>query len=211
MHILSYPCRPNWTCFVRYAGVLDSNLRRYLDMMESDAALVERTLAFNDQQAFTQLVLRHQLFVRNLLTRCCRQDRHSVEDLVQETFLRAYLSLASFRREAKFSTWLYRIAFNLAADKFRKKSLDYCDLDSIQSVAGSCKLLSQSDLRGDLAKALGNISEQQKIAVRLCLEEGYSHADAAAVMNIPLGTVKSHVSRGRAQLQQLLAHWGEVA
>jgi len=180
-------------------------------MMDSDAVLVERTLAFNDQQAFTHLVLRHQLLVRNLLMRCCRQDRHSVEDLVQETFLRAYLSLANFRREAKFSTWLYRIAFNLVADKFRKKSLDYCNLDEIQSVAGSCKLLSQSDLRGDLAKALDNISEQQKIAVRLCLEEGYSHADAAAFMNIPLGTVKSHVSRGRAQLQQLLAHWGEVA
>lgn len=179
--------------------------------MDSDAALVERTLAYNDQLAFTQLVLRHQLMVRSLLLRCCRADRHAVEDLLQETFLRAYLSLASFRREAKFSTWLYRIAFNLVADKFRKKSLDYCDLDSIQSVADNCKLLSQTDLRGDLAKALDNISEQQKIAVRLCLELGYSHADAAAEMNIPLGTVKSHVSRGRAQLQQLLAHWGEVA
>lgn len=179
--------------------------------MDSDAVLVERTLVANDQQAFTRLVLRHQLLVRAMLMRCCRKDRHAIDDLVQETFLRAYLSLSSFRREAKFSTWLYRIAFNLVADKFRRKSLDYCDLDSIQGFADNCKLLSQSDLRGDLAKAMENISEPQKIAVRLCLEEGYSHADAAIAMNLPLGTVKSHVSRGRAQLQQLLVHWGEVA
>lgn len=182
-----------------------------MDMMDSDAVLVERTLTLNDQQAFTRLVLRHQLVVRSMLTRCCRRDRHGIDDLVQETFLRAYLSLSSFRREAKFSTWLYRIAFNLVADKFRRKSLDYCDLDSIQEFSANCKDLSQSDLRGDLEKAMGNISESQKIAVRLCLEEGYTHADAAIAMNLPLGTVKSHVSRGRAQLQQLLVAWGEVA
>lgn len=179
--------------------------------MNSDVELVERILAFDDQQAFTRLVLRHQLIVRSVITRCCRKDRHSVEDLVQETFLRAYLSLSSFRKESKFSTWLYRIAMNLVADKFRRKSLDYCNLDSIESLADACKLLNQSDLRSDLAKALDHISDQQKIAVRLCLEEGYTHADAAAEMNIPLGTVKSHVSRGRAHLQQLLTHWGEVA
>lgn len=179
--------------------------------MDSDNVLVERALTLNDQQAFANLVLRHQLVVRSMLSRCCRRDQHAIDDLVQETFLRAYLSLASFRKEAKFSTWLYRIAFNLVADKFRRKSLDYCDLDSIQEYSDTCKHLSQSDLRDDLAKAMAAISEPQKIAVRLCLEEGYSHADAAVAMNMPLGTVKSHISRGRAQLQQLLEHWGEVA
>ncbi len=180
-------------------------------MMESDADLVERTLVLRDEQAFASLVMRHQLLVRNLLTRCCRRDAHGIDDLVQETFLRAYLSLASFRREAKFSTWLYRIAFNLVADKYRRKTVDYCDFESFQELAAHCAKLHQSDLRSDLAKAMHGISEAQKIAVRLCLEEGYTHADAAIAMNIPLGTVKSHVARGRANLQQLLAHWGEVA
>ena len=179
--------------------------------VSSDEALVERILVFKDQQAFTRLVLRHQLVVRSVISRYCRKDRFLIDDLVQETFLRAYLSLANFRQESKFSTWLYRIAVNLVADKFRRKSLDYCDLDSIDCIAASCRLLNQSDLRADLAKALSHISEQQKIAVRLCLQEGYTHIDAAAEMKIPLGTVKSHVSRGRAQLQQLLAHWAEVS
>lgn len=179
--------------------------------MQSDADLVKRVLLHNDQQAFTRLVLRHQLVVRTLLTRCCRRDRHSVDDLVQETFLRAYLSLASFRSEAKFSTWLYRIAFNLVADKFRRKTLSCCDLDSVLDVAAHCRYLFQTDLRGDIAKAMENISEAQKIAIRLCLEEGYTHADAAAAMKVPLGTVKSHVARGKANLQELLAHWSEVA
>jgi RNA polymerase sigma factor (sigma-70 family) len=166
--------------------------------MVSDAVLVARTLNWNDQQAFTRLVLRHELMVR------------SIDDVVQETFLRAYLSLASFRSESKFSTWLYRIAFNLVADKFRRKSLDYGDLDSIESVSDNCKLLQQSDLRKDLDKAMRNISAPQRIAVRLCLEEGYTHADAAMAMNLPLGTVKTHVFRGRAQLQQLLIVWGKA-
>jgi RNA polymerase sigma-70 factor (ECF subfamily) len=180
-------------------------------MMESDAVLVHRTLVMNDQRAFAFLMWRHQLMVRSMLSRCCRRDSHSVDDLVQETFLRAYLSLASFRSEAKFSTWLYRIAFNLVADKFRRKSFEYCDLNSIEDLAADCKYLHQSDLRADITKAMGNISDPQKIAVRLCLEEGYTHMAAATEMNMPLGTVKSHVARGKANLQELLAHWSEVA
>jgi RNA polymerase sigma-70 factor (ECF subfamily) len=180
-------------------------------MMDSDAVLVERTLSLKDQQAFTQLVMRHQLVVRGLFLRSCRRDAQAIDDLVQETFLRAYLSLSSFRQEAKFSTWLYRIAFNVVADKYRRKTLDYCDLESIEELADHCKHLQQSDLRGDLAKAMGKISEPQKMAVRLCLEEGYTHVDAAQAMNIPLGTVKSHVARARTSLQQLLSHWEAVA
>jgi RNA polymerase sigma factor (sigma-70 family) len=180
-------------------------------MMDSDAVLVERVVKGKDQHAFTQLVMRHQLVVRSVLARSCRRDAHAIDDLVQETFLRAYLSLSSFRQEAKFSTWLYRIAFNVVADKYRRKKLDCCDLESIEELAVHCKRLQQSDLRGDLAKAMKKISEPQKMAVRLCLEEGYTHVDAAHVMNIPLGTVKSHVARARVSLQQLLAHWEAVA
>jgi RNA polymerase sigma-70 factor (ECF subfamily) len=134
-----------------------------------------------------------------------------VEDFLQEIFMRAYVSLSSFRAEAKFSTWLYRIAVNLLMDKKRRKQLSVCDLDAIEDFACHCRYLHQSDLRGDLTKAMNHISDAQKIAVRLCLEEGFSHADAAEVMKMPLGTVKSHVARGRANLQVLLEHWGEVA
>jgi len=180
-------------------------------VMDSDAVLVERILSRNDQQAFTHLVMRHQLVIRRLLHRSCRHDRHLVDDLVQETFLRAYLSLAGFRSDAKFSTWLYRIAFNVAADKFRRGTLDFYSLESIQEQADPCKYLGQADLRNDLAEAFDKISKAQQCAVRLCLEEGYTHVDAAQAMSLPLGTVKSHLARGRAQLQQLLVDWEAVA
>ncbi len=180
-------------------------------MVESDAVLVQRVLVMKDERAFAFLMWRHQLMVRAMLSRSCRRDAHGIDDLVQETFLRAYLSLASFRSEAKFSTWLYRIAFNLVADKFRRKSFDFCDLESVEDIADSCRYLHQSDLRTDITKAMSSISNAQKVAVRLCLEEGYSHSDAATEMNVPLGTVKSHVARGKANLQELLAHWSEVA
>ncbi|RYY76869.1 MAG: sigma-70 family RNA polymerase sigma factor [Gammaproteobacteria bacterium] len=180
-------------------------------MMESDAVLVHRILVMKDERAFAFLMWRHQLMVRTMLSRCCRRDVHNIDDLVQETFLRAYLSLSSFRSEAKFSTWLYRIAFNLVADKFRRKSFEYCDLDSIEDLADDCNHLYLTDLRTDISKAMSNISSAQNRAVRLCLEEGYTHADAAMEMNMPLGTIKSHVARGKANLQELLSHWSDVA
>lgn len=178
--------------------------------MEYDAMLVERSLA-KDQHAFRQLVVRHQALIRGMLLRACRREIHLVDDLLQETFLRAYLSLAHFRSEARFSTWLYRIAVNLVADKFRRKSLNYCDLDSLADIADHLNEPQHSDLCGDLYKAMNCISEQQKMAVYLCLVEGYAHADAAVAMNVPLGTLKSHVARGRAQLQTLLIDWKVAA
>lgn len=180
-------------------------------IMESDIELVERVLSNNDQHSFTKLVMRHQLLVRSVLVRACRYDRHYVDDLLQETFLRAYLSLSSFRKESKLSTWLYTIAFNVAADKCRRKRVECHALDTIEEMAAYCQALNQSDLQGDLIKAMAEISEQQKKAVQLCLAEGYTHADAAQVLQLPLGTVKSHVARGRVRLQQILTHWQELA
>ena len=173
--------------------------------MESDNILVEKTLACNDKHAFGCLMERHKPMVKNALVRYCKNENHSVEDLVQETFIRAYISLRNFRAESTFATWLYRIATNVFLDKFRRKKIDSVELD--MDVVDSYAEVHHYDLRRDIAKALNNISESQKIAVQLCLQEGYSHADAARTMQIPLGTVKSHVARGKLQLQQFLGHW----
>jgi RNA polymerase sigma-70 factor, ECF subfamily len=185
-------------------------------MMDTDKLLVEQVLQQQDQQAFARLMQRHQLRLRAFLMRTFKQYRrglegYHVDDLLQEVFLRAYLALSSFRQEAQFSTWLYRIANNLLIDKCRRKSLDYCAIDAIEEPAANCHYLHQSDLRGDITRAMQSISNAQKTAVRLCLEEGYTHEAAALVMNLPLGTVKSHVLRGKANLQQLLSHWSDVA
>jgi RNA polymerase sigma-70 factor (ECF subfamily) len=120
------------------------------------------------------------------------------------------MALSSYRAQAKFSTWLYRIASNLVADKFRRKTLDCCELEQADT-AEQCEQLHHCDLRRDLQVALSGISRSQRQAVELCLQQGHSHSDAAQALDLPLGTVKSHVARGRANLQQLLAHWQDVA
>jgi RNA polymerase sigma-70 factor (ECF subfamily) len=178
--------------------------------MNIDEILVARCLNHGDQQAFAQLMLRHQLMVRSLLQRLCRREPHVVDDFLQETFLRAWMALDTYRAQAKFSTWLYRIASNLVADRCRRKKLDCCDLELADNEV-QCEPLYQCDLRRDLQMAMSGISCAQRQAVELCLQNGHSHSSAAAVLDMPLGTVKTHVARGRASLQQLLAHWQDVA
>lgn len=178
--------------------------------MNIDEILVARCLIHGDQQAFAQLMLRHQLMVRSLLLRLCRRESHMVDDLVQETFLRAWLALDSYRAQAKFSTWVYRIASNLVADKFRRKKLDCCNLE-LADAEVQCEQLYHCDLRRDLQMAMRGITHAQRQAIELCLQNGHSHSSAAEVLDMPLGTVKTHVARGRANLQQLLAHWQDVA
>lgn len=176
-----------------------------------ESLLVARALAGRDQAAFAELVLQHQRLVRAWLARLCGRDPQLLEDLTQETFLRAFRNLASFKGEAKFSTWLYRIALNQVKDYWRRKQLDWVDIDGeLELILAPCTL-QQNELERDLLQAMTTISADQKMAIELCLAQGYSHAQAAQAMNIPLGTLKTHVARGRLALQKHLHHWRSAA
>ena len=87
----------------------------------NDADLVARVLVDDDHHAFAELVRNHQSAVRGLLRQLTRSDLALADDLAQETFLRAYKNIRSFRGEAKFSTWLYRIAYNCFREDARKR------------------------------------------------------------------------------------------
>jgi RNA polymerase sigma factor (sigma-70 family) len=186
--------------------------------MEQDfhgAAFVGRKPA-EYQGLCAAVVLRHQMMLRRLLARFCRRESYLVDDLVQETFLRAFKHMQSFRQEAQLSTWLYRIGLNVARDYCRRNKITWVALTDAQLAdeslgqsepAGARCELELSELRGDLTRALGCISQAQQRAIQLCVAEGYSHSCAAAIMEIPLGTLKTHVARGKLQLQQQLAHW----
>ena len=88
-------------------------------MSVPDQELIARVVAKKDQHAFAQLVLRYQSQLRLWARRLCDGDVHLADDLAQETFIKAYAALGAFRAESKFSTWLYRIAFNIAANRWR--------------------------------------------------------------------------------------------
>ena len=172
----------------------------------TDADLVARVLANDDQHAFGELVRRHQSAVRGLLRQLTRTDIALADDLAQEAFLRAYKKLASFRGEARFSTWLYRIAYNCFREDARKrKELVGVDEELLQAEHDPQTV--DPGLRHDLMHALSLLPSHERTAIVLCCQNGLSHDEAARVLDIPLGTVKTNVLRGREKLKRTLAVW----
>ena len=173
----------------------------------TDANLVARVLVDDDQYAFGELVRRHQSAVRGLLRQLTRTDVALADDLAQQTFLRAYKNIRSFRGEARFSTWLYRIAYNcFREDARRRKELVGIDEEQIQRQQDP--QVADPGLRHDLMRALNLLPLNERSAVLLCCQNGLSHDEAARVLDIPLGTVKTNVLRGREKLKRMLADWG---
>jgi RNA polymerase sigma factor (sigma-70 family) len=180
-------------------------------MSVPDQELIARVVAKKDQHAFAQLVLRYQSQLRLWARRLCDGDAHLADDLAQEAFMKAYAALGAFRAESKFLTWLYRIAFNIAANRWRGKKIQWCELDENEDIEAELCELKQFDAKRDVEAAMQQLSAAQQLAIRLCFEDGFSHDEAASIMGIPLGTLKTHVNRGKQKLQILLASWSQVA
>ena len=173
----------------------------------TDANLIARVLADDDQHAFGELVRRHQSSVRGLLRQLTRTDISLADDLAQETFIRAYKHIRSFRGEARFSTWLYRIAYNcFRGDARKRKELVGVDEEQLQTEHDTQTV--DPGLRHDLMHALSLLPLHERTAIVLCCQNGLSHDEAARVLDIPLGTVKTNVLRGREKLKRTLAAWG---
>jgi len=173
----------------------------------TDADLVARVLVNDDQHAFGELVRRHQSSVRGLLRQLTRSDLALADDLSQEAFVRAYKNIRSFRGEAKFSTWLYRIAYNCFREDARKRK-ELVGIDESQWQRELDPQTVDAGLKQDLMHAFTLLPLHERTAVVLCCQNGLSHDEAARVLNIPLGTVKTNVLRGREKLKRTLAAWG---
>jgi len=171
----------------------------------TDADLIARVLSHEDQNAFGELVRRHQSPVRAFLTRLTRGDLHLADDLAQETFLKAWRKLQTFRGDSRFSTWLFGIAFNEFRGAARqKKELALDDLAESPPELEQPSSALDSHLRLDLTAALILLNSNERAAVVLCCQNGLSHEEAAQVLDCPLGTVKSNVLRGKEKLRRRL-------
>jgi RNA polymerase sigma factor (sigma-70 family) len=172
----------------------------------TDGDLIARVLVDDDQHAFGELVRRHQSSVRGLLRQLTGTDIALADDLAQDTFLRAYKNIGSFRGEARFSTWLYRIAYNCFREDARRRK-ELVGIDEEQLQAERDPQVVDPALRQDLMHALNLLPLHERSAVLLCCRNGLSHEEAARVLDIPLGTVKTNVLRGREKLKRTLAAW----
>ena len=177
----------------------------------ADNDLIARVLLDDDRNAFGELVRRHQSQLRASVRRMTGGNVELSDDVVQETFILAWKNIKSFRYEAKFSTWLYRIAFNAWQSEVRKKHEVLMD-DALmpELEAGAC-VAEMSGVRRDLVRAMEGLTVGEHNAIAQCYYNDLSHEEAAFVLGIPLGTVKTNILKAKEKMRAKLAAYGPEA
>lgn len=177
----------------------------------TDLALVERTLA-GDQRAYGLLVLKYQRRIQRLIGRMVR-DVDLVEDIAQETFIRAYRALHQFRGDAQFYTWLYRIAVNTAKKSLLELKREPAVLHSSQTSEEEDEtswqknepstdetpetLLAAKEIAAVVNAAMDELAQDLREAIVLREIEGLSYEEISVAMDCPIGTVRSRIFRAR--------------
>lgn len=172
---------------------------------EAEAALVARARG-GEAAAFEAIVRQHAPRVRQQLRRLAWPDEALADDLAQETFIQAWRALPGFRADAQLSTWLHRIALSRWLMQRRRGALPAQPIDELGDAQPPASA-ADAFLRIDLARAIARLPLHERIAVVHCLQLEMSHEEAAVVLGLPLGTVKSQVMRGKARLREWLADW----
>ena len=195
---------------------------RYSD--QTDQTLVERCLD-GDERAAREIVVRFERPVFSLIYRMVR-DRELAEDLAQETFVRTLNNLRRYDPSYKFSSWLFKIGYNLTIDHLRKKELDVVSIEGAPDAvtpdqqAATRITLRTSDERPDellearligseIEAAIDRLRPEYRTAILLRHIEGYAYDEIADVMDVPLGTVKTYIHRARNELKEALVHLKE--
>ena len=184
----------------------------------TDEALFERTCRGDDHAAFSRLVTRYRVRVMALVRRMLTSAQTSIdpEDVAQEAFLDAYRRRATFRRGAQFRPWLYGIAVNRCVDKIRVKeresTLTLLPSDDVAESALAAsddepieQLLRAQEMH-DIDQAIGNLPAKLRAVLVLRYVDDLSYEDIAIACAMPIGTVKTHLFRARAELKRRLAN-----
>lgn len=168
--------------------------------MRSDADLVRDARA-GHEEAFEQIVRRHQGVVRATSVRLCG-DRSRGDDIAQSTFVTAWRRLGTYAG-GSLRSWLCAIAYRefLQAKRRQRDEVEFHEADHVVVFDSSAARWADEM---DLVRALADLPDDQRICVTLCVAAGLSHGEVSSLTDMPLGTVKSHVSRGVAALRLAL-------
>jgi len=173
----------------------------------SDEALIAAVLG-GDTEQFAVLVTRHQQRVMRFILRY-EYNTHDAQDLAQETFLQAFRGLPGFHAEARFSTWLTGIAFNLLKNHIsRSPTKQYLHLDIEEQAEGECSVASDNPAQAyernqlllAMERAVAALAPDMRDPLVLVASEGMSYEEAAELLELPIGTLKSRLCRARLQL-----------
>lgn len=171
-----------------------------------DIAWITQAAIFHNRAAFGRLVEKYQAQVRRFFLSQTLGDTQLSDDLAQDTFVKAYLNISRFRGEASFSTWLFRIAYNVYYDHVKTQH----PTDSLETpaVMGRSGRDTDSGLQMDLRHALALLTDAERTCVVLQLMEGQSIDHITMVTGMREGTVKSHLSHGKKKMADYLRHNG---
>ncbi|MDR7080375.1 RNA polymerase sigma-70 factor (ECF subfamily) [Neobacillus niacini] len=171
-----------------------------------------------DQDAFAEIVEIYSNSIYQLGYRMLG-NRHEAEDIAQEAFIRAYVNIKSFNQDLKFSTWLFRIATNLCIDRIRKKKPDYyldAEVSGTDGLTMYSQLSSNSplpekeleslELQETVQKEILKLPEKYRAVIVLKYIEELSLNEISEILDMPLGTVKTRIHRGREALRQQLRY-----
>ena len=189
---------------------------------EIDQQLVERAQR-GDKQAFDLLVIKYQRKLARLLSQFIR-DAAEVEDVAQETFIKAYRSLSTFRGESAFYTWLYRIGINaaknfLVAQGRRASTTNEFDIEDAENFEEGSQLrelntpeseLMSRQIAQTIHQTLQELPEELRTAITLREIEGLSYEEIANIMSCPTGTVRSRIFRAREAIADKLQSVMEI-
>lgn len=188
---------------------------------KSDPELVELCKRADERSA-VELLRRFERPVFSLIYRMVR-DRELAEDLAQEAFVRAFNNLRRYDPSYKFSSWLFKVAYNLTIDHLRKKQLDTVSIHGSPSAVTAelqaataitvesmeerpDEALQSREIGSEIEVAIGELRYEYRSAIILRHVEGRSYEEIAEIMDVPLGTVKTYIHRARKELQEQLQH-----
>ncbi|HSJ24776.1 MAG TPA: sigma-70 family RNA polymerase sigma factor [Longimicrobiales bacterium] len=174
------------------------------------------------ERAYRELIGRYQRPVFSLIYRLVR-DREKAEDLAQDTFIKVLNNIDRYKPEYKFSSWIFKIAHNTSLDLLRKKEPETLSIDGSPHARTAAETEASTitpesggenpeeytanrQLGAEIEDALGTLRADYRTAIVLCHVEGRPYEEIAEIMDVPLGTVKTYIHRGRKELMQRLEH-----
>ncbi|MBL8994079.1 MAG: sigma-70 family RNA polymerase sigma factor [Spirochaetia bacterium] len=169
-----------------------------------EKVLVEAVQSGNEE-AFAILVRRYQKRLQGILSSWVGRGQ-GIEDLVQETFVKVFRHIRSFRGESQFSTWIYRIAVNTARDHLKKEIRREKHRAAAEAALPEegADLSERHTSRMDLERAMGRLPEDQRLSLLLVVRDGFSHREAAEIQACSVGTVSWRIHEARERLRKIL-------
>lgn len=199
--------------------------RPTLDLPNLPDADVVSLAQRGNEGAFRELIRRYERPVFSLIYRMVR-DSAAAEDLAQDAFIKVLNHLDKYRPEFKFSSWLFKIANNVAIDALRKRQLDTISMDGSPHAGSASEIeatsfeladdaespldeLASRELGAIIEQAIAKLRPEYRNCIMLRHVEGRSYEEIAATLDLPLGTVKTYIHRARHQLREALEHLRE--